>query len=194
MSATNGQPISNITVATPHQALNIRVSAMYFRSTCSFIADATWLDLLRPDSQFADDMFQLTIYQTKPAPILMVLDTFRMKGLIPKNRISSYLDTDRPPSAGPVDFEIRALGGGDTSTILLKELPPKQPTPPRERILELREEIRRLRSEVSYYRTLTDNVLLRIMPMVHLHSRGLFTAVERAQADIESVSFHNGKS
>jgi hypothetical protein len=167
---------------------------MYSRSTCSFIADATWLDLLRPSSRSADGIFQLTIYQDNPAATLRVRDTFRMKGPILKNRISRYLDTDRPPSAGPIDFEIRALGGGDTSTILLKELPPKKTTPPRERIPELREEIRRLRSEVNYYRTLTDNVLLRIMPMVHSHSRGLCTALERAQADIARVSLHNGKS
>ena len=95
----------------------------------------------------------------------LVALVFVIKGLRLKNR-SSRCAKDRPPSLGPVDFEIRALGGGKTSTLLFHELPPKSETTHQNRIRELHEEIRCLSNEVAYYKALTDEALSRILPVV----------------------------
>ncbi len=107
-----------------------------------------------------------------------------MKTFSLRNHISQFLNTDRPPSAGHIDFEIRALGGGKTSILMLNELPPKSTVTERERMLEIKEEIVRLRGELNYYKAVTDEVLLRIIPMVQLHCHGLHAAVEKAKAGI----------
>lgn len=85
-----------------------------------------------------------------------------------------------------MDFKIFACGG-NTNTLLLKELPSKKSVPLDERISELREEIQCLRSELSYYRTLAD-VLLRILPMIDLQSGQLQVAIQKVQADVERIS------
>jgi hypothetical protein len=79
-----------------------------------------------------------------------------MKGLRLKDRFSRCAK-DRPPSLGPVDSEIRAFGGGNMSTLLFHELPPKEATTHQDRIAELHEEIRCLSNEVAYYKALTDH-------------------------------------
>lgn len=99
-----------------------------------------------------------------------------MKGI--RSRISRRFDRGRPPSVGPIDFEIRALGGGDTSTLLLQELPPKHTPAPAERAAEILEEIRSLKQETAYYKALTNEALLHVVPMLRFHARGLYHAVE----------------
>lgn len=110
-----------------------------------------------------------------------------MRSLNLRNRISRYLDIERPSSTGPVDFEIQALGD-DTSIIQLRALPPKKGLlSPQERIAELSEEIRQLTCELEYYQNLTGDVLLRIMPIVHFHSSGLFSMVQKCNASVEQA-------
>ena len=107
-----------------------------------------------------------------------------------KNRISRYLGSGashRPFSTGPVDFEIQAVDG-DTSVVQLKPLPPKQRSASsQERIAELNEEIRQLKCELEYFENLTNNVLLRVMPIVHFHSYGLYAKVQKCNASIEQA-------
>ena len=111
---------------------------------------------------------------------------FVMKGLRLKNRFSRCAK-DRPPSLGPVDFEIRVLGGGTTSTLLFHELPPKGATTHQNRIAELHEEIRCLSNEVAYYKALTDEALSRILPVVQFHARDLHDAVQRCNAKLDTL-------
>ena len=121
-----------------------------------------------PNSRYSSNRRQRRVYKlrwlaltTKRLAVLV----FAMKGLRLKNRFSRCAK-DRPPSLGPVDFEIRALSGGTTSTLLFHELPPKGATTHQNRIAELHEEIRCLSNEVAYYKALTDEALSRILPVV----------------------------
>ncbi|KAJ6437539.1 hypothetical protein O9K51_09745 [Purpureocillium lavendulum] len=111
-----------------------------------------------------------------------------------RGRFSQYLNRARPPSGSSVDFELRALDGDDTA-VQLRRLPPKLgPVSPQQRIAELTEEIRQLTCELKYYQTLTDQVLLRIMPVVHLHSSSLFALVQKCNARIEQARAEQGYS
>lgn len=101
-----------------------------------------------------------------------------MKGANLRGRVSRYLEKGRPPSAGPIDFEIRALGGGDTSALLLQELPPKQSSTMDERVAEILDEICRLEREKAFYEALTQEAMEHIMPMLRFHARGIYNAVE----------------
>jgi hypothetical protein len=112
----------------------------------------------------------------------------KMKGQDIRSRFSRCLGAGRPPSAGPIDFEIQALGGGNTNTILLNKLPLKDVTvSPQVRIAELEKEIQQLTHELKYYQSLTNEVLLRIMPTLHYHSSRLFSLVRKCDSDIERV-------
>jgi uncharacterized small protein (DUF1192 family) len=103
------------------------------------------------------------------------------------SRSSRHYDGDRPPSAGDLDPKILRLGGGATSAILLRELPEKTPTSLEARIIELREEIGRLHSEVAYYSALTEEALLRVLPLVHFHVQGLYEALRRCDEQLEDI-------
>lgn len=108
-----------------------------------------------------------------------------MKGTSLRNRVSRYFDKGRPPPAGPIDFEVRALGGGDTSALLLQELPPKHATAPWERVAEILGEIRRLEREKAYYEAMKNEALLRVLPMLRFHARGMYNVMEETCTQLE---------
>lgn len=101
-----------------------------------------------------------------------------------RRRLSHCFRRDRPLSTSSVDFEVQA--DADDNAVQLRRVPPKDgPTSPRQRIAELTEEIRQLTCELKYYQTLTEQVLLHIMPVVQLHSSGLFAMVQSCNERIE---------
>ena len=111
-----------------------------------------------------------------------------------RGRLSHYLNRGRPPSTTSVDFEVRALDDDDTAVQLRRVAPKQGPASPQQRIAELTEEIRQLTCELKYYQTLTDQVLFRIMPVVHLHSSGLFAMVQKCNERIEKARGLQGHS
>lgn len=105
-----------------------------------------------------------------------------------KSRISRYLDKGRPPSISSIDFVIRELGGGDTNTILLKKLPPKYAlVSPQVRIAQLNEEIRQLEGELKFHQCLIDDVLLRIMPKIHIYYHEWYSVLQTSNECIEQA-------
>lgn len=75
------------------------------------------------------------------------------------------------------------------STIQFAELPTKNISiSPQQRIIELNDEIRYLTCELEYYKNLTDDVLLRIMPIILYHSKGLYSTVQKCHASIEQAN------
>ncbi|KAH7007961.1 uncharacterized protein B0I36DRAFT_356905 [Microdochium trichocladiopsis] len=98
--------------------------------------------------------------------------------------------SSRPLSPSMIDFEIRALGGMttafDTKPEELQNL--KSPIPVGDRIIELNVENARLRREIDYYKTLTNEVLHPLLAHVRFHTQGLFSAVQRLDAKIEEAN------
>lgn len=75
------------------------------------------------------------------------------------------------------------------STLQFAELPTKSISiSPQQRIVELNDEIRHLTCELEYYKNLTDDVLLRIMPIILYHSKGLNSMVQKCHASIEQAN------
>ncbi|KAI9146643.1 hypothetical protein HJFPF1_13626 [Paramyrothecium foliicola] len=112
-----------------------------------------------------------------------------------RHRMSRCFERGRPPSPSPVDFEICALGGGDTNTMLFQKLPAKETaTPPEKRIKELNEEIRRLDLDLIYYKNLTEAILLKIMPTLHYHSQALYFTIQKHNTSIEQALWEQQKS
>ncbi|KAH7012601.1 uncharacterized protein B0I36DRAFT_355996 [Microdochium trichocladiopsis] len=89
-----------------------------------------------------------------------------------------------------IDFEIRALGGMttafDTKPEELRNL--KSPVPIGDRIIELNVENARLRREIDYYKTLTNEVLHPLLAHVRFHTQGLLSAIQRLDAKIEEAN------
>lgn len=102
--------------------------------------------------------------------------------------ISWSIDSRRPPSLTSIDFQIREVGGIDTSTLLLQELPLKETPPVSERKEELDRQIQRLKNELAYRTQLINEVRLHILPMVQLHSEGLRKALDDCTAEIKRLS------
>ncbi|KAL7940686.1 hypothetical protein V8C42DRAFT_222279 [Trichoderma barbatum] len=110
-----------------------------------------------------------------------------MKSLKLKNKMSRYLDMDRVLLDNSSKTENRRAAS--TSNIQFAELPPKSITiSPQRRIMELNDEIRQLTCELDYYKNLTDDVLLRIMPIILYHSGGLFSTVQKCHTSIEQAN------
>lgn len=97
---------------------------------------------------------------------------------------------DQPLSPRLIDFEIRALGGMttafDTKPEELQSL--KSPVPAEVRIIELNVENARLRREIDYYKTLTNEVLNPLLTLVRIHTQGLFSAVQKLDVKIDQVN------
>ena len=72
--------------------------------------------------------------------------------------------------------------------MLLQELPPKHATAPGERAAELLDETRRLERDKTYYEALSNEVLLRVVPMLRFHARGFFNVVEETCGRLDDDS------
>ena len=94
---------------------------------------------------------------------------------------------NRPPSPTLIDYEIRALGGMTTAfdTMPHEVQRTKTSVPIEDRIIELTVENGRLRREIAYYKSLVNEVLHPVMPLVQFHVHGLHSAVRKFNAKIE---------
>lgn len=106
-----------------------------------------------------------------------------------KKKISRHLDIDSSPSSSTAEPNVEDVRSASTATIQFTALPPKSITlSPQRRIVELNDEIGKLTRELEYYKNLTDDVLLRIMPIILYHSSGLYSTVQKCHASIEHAN------
>lgn len=106
-----------------------------------------------------------------------------------RKKISRHFDIDGSPPGSTTDPNIEHISSTSTTTIQFPTLPPKDITiSPQRRIVELNDEIRQLTCELEYYKNLTDDVLLRIMPIILYHSSGLYSTVQKCHASIEHAN------
>lgn len=108
---------------------------------------------------------------------------------------SLVLSSGRPPSPASIDFEIQRVAGGDSSTIQLRKLPSKRMgATVQERIGELEEEIQQLNREKVYRTNLISEVLVNLMPKVHVHVQGLLDTLQEHDVSIVQAWTDGGKA
>jgi hypothetical protein len=112
-----------------------------------------------------------------------------MKKFTFKNKSPHTPDVDSVSPQKTPETKAEGAKASNTSTVQFAELPLKNITiSPQRRIVELNDEIRQLTCELEYYKNLTDDVLLRILPIILYHSTGLYTTVQKCHASIEKAN------
>jgi hypothetical protein len=136
-----------------------------------------------PDSEVYEESYRHHYLLHTCNPDFEMKSLKNKKGLL-DSRIPSAKMVERMTGRKSIDPE-----SSSRSTIQFAELPTESISiSPQQRIIELNNEIRHLTCELEYYKNLTDDVLLRIMPIILYHSKGLNSMVQKCHASIEQAN------